>query len=476
MVSILVPAPLRSCTNGLAVVEADGETVTAVMDALVREYPRLKPQLFDDAGVLRNFVNLFLNDRDVRMIDGQASAVRAGDTIEILPAIAGGMDPPRDFLSWRKDLESSVTSVTPAELTAKAEGGTLILDVRGIEEWDQGHLPGATHLDRGFLELRIESVAPDLDRPIVCYCQSGTRSLFAAATLAQMGYRQVRSLAGGIQRWKAEGGAIRQPAKLSPEAQRRYQRHLAIPEIGPVGQQLLGSRRVLLIGAGGLGCPVALYLCAAGVGELTLVDDDVVEESNLQRQILYTPEMVGKPKAECAREVLTRFNPLVKVNALQQRLDEESALDMFGDFDLIVDGTDNFRSRYLINDAAVACGKAVVQGAIYRFNGQVSVFGLGGSACYRCLYPEAPPPELAPSCAEGGVLGILPGAIGMIMATEAIKLLLGIGRPLANRMVHFDAVEARFRELVFERRPDCPACGGAAVERERADAVAAAAG
>jgi sulfur-carrier protein adenylyltransferase/sulfurtransferase len=467
MITILIPTPLRSCTNGHASVSVEGATVGDTMASLVAAYPRLRPQLFDESERLRSFVNLFLNDADIRMDKGLASSVRAGDTLEILPAIAGGSGEALDYLSWRKRLEASVGQASPAD-AERIRGISLVLDVRSAEEWEKGHLPGAVHVDRGFLEMRIEALAPELEQPILCYCQSGARSLFAAETLARMGYRDVRSLAGGVQRWQAEGRPLEVPARLGEGEARRYARHLSIPEIGVAGQQRLGRSRVLLVGAGGLGCPVALYLAAAGVGHLTLIDDDVVEESNLHRQVLYAPDMVGQPKAHSAAELLARFNPFVSVTPLRERLDATRAGELFADQDVIVDGTDNFRSRYLINDAAIACGKPVVHGAIYRFDGQVSVFGASGRACYRCFSPEAPPPELAPSCAESGVLGVLPGTVGMIMATETIKLLLGIGRTLADRIIHYDALEARFREFSIARRDNCPTCGEGAPMHQRA--------
>lgn len=461
MAIILIPTPLRSCTGGAATVDVPGSTVGDVVAALVAAHPRLRPQLLDEAGALRRFVNLFLNDRDIRGLDGERTATAPGDRLEILPAIAGGSGAPRTLASWRRELEAALPAIDPASL-APGGGDWLMIDVRTAAEWESGHIPGAVHIDRGFLEMRIAAAAPDPERPILCYCQSGVRSLFAAATLAQMGYGRVASLAGGFEAWRAAGGTPAVPPRLSSEAAERYRRHLAIPEFGIEKQVLLAGKRVLLIGAGGLGCPVALYLSAAGVGSLTLVDDDRVDASNLQRQILYTPEMIGQPKADCARALLQRFNPLIEVHARRERLDDAGARALFPDYDLVIDGTDNFRSRYLINDAAIACGVPVVYGAIYRFNGQVAVFGAGASACYRCLYPEPPPPELAPSCAEGGVLGVLPGTIGLLMATEAIKLLAGIGAPLSNRLLTYDALDARFRELHFERRADCAACGAGA--------------
>lgn len=467
MITVLIPTPLRSCTGGQASVLVEGTTVAETLASLAAAYPRLRPQLFDESERLRSFVNLFLNDSDIRMDRGLSSDVRAGDRLEILPAIAGGSGDGVDYVSWRKRLEASVAQASPADVEP-ARRTALLLDIRSDEEWERGHLPGAVHVDRSFLEMRIEALAPELAQPILCYCQSGTRSLFAAETLSRMGYRDVRSLAGGVQRWQAEGRPLEVPARLSEGEARRYARHLSIPEVGVAGQQALGRSRVLLVGAGGLGCPVALYLAAAGVGHLTLVDDDVVDETNLHRQILYSPDMVGEPKAQSAATLLVRFNPFVSVTAVRERLDAERAAELFADQDVIVDCTDNFHSRYLINDAAVACGKPVVYGAIYRFNGQVSVFGAPGAACYRCFSAEAPPPELAPSCAEGGVLGVLPGTIGMVMATETIKLLLGIGRTLANRIIHYDALDARFRELSIARRDDCPTCGEAAPMLQRA--------
>src|SRR4051812_31589595 len=286
-----------------------------------------------------------------------------------------------------------VTEVTPAELAREIQSKRpVVIDVREKQETDQGVLPGAKQVPRGFLELRIEETVPDRDADVVLYCAGGTRSLLAGRTLQDMGYARVRSLAGGFGAWKSAGLPVEVPFRLTDAQRSRYSRHLLIPEVGEAGQAKLLKSKVLLIGAGGLGCPAALYLAAAGVGRLGLVDDDVVEESNLQRQVLYSPAMVSRPKAECARTALGEFNPWIEVRSHVERLTFDRAMELFGDYDLIVDATDNFQSRYLINDAAVACGKPLVYGAVYRFDGQVSVFGRLGGPCYRCFSPEAPPP------------------------------------------------------------------------------------
>lgn len=490
MPRVLIPTPLRGCTDGRSEVDVDGKTVGAAMAALVADHPRLQGQLYDQNGALRSFVNLFLNDEDVRMLEGTDTTLSANDTIEILPAIAGGApdhDSPagehlettrtEDFVARKKRLEIEIPQMDVRTLADMNDvEAPLRIDVRGGDEWAEGHLPGAVHIDRGFLEMHVEQKVPDRSRKLVIYCQSGTRSLLAAETLRSLGYRNVASLIGGIKAWKDMGHELVAPARLNDAQKRRYSRHLTIPEIGIEGQKALSEARVLLIGAGGLGCPASIYLAAAGVGHLTIVDDDDIEESNLQRQILYNPDQIGQPKAETARETLTRFNPLISVEAMRIRLDEAGARTLFPDYDVIVDGTDNFSTRYVINDAAVACGKPVVHGAIYRFNGQVSVFGDKGHACYRCFSPEAPPPELAPSCAEGGVLGILPGTIGLVMATEVVKLLLSIGDSLTDRIVHYDALAAKFRELKIQKREDCPVCGNRGVVDTKAQAALSAEG
>jgi molybdopterin/thiamine biosynthesis adenylyltransferase/rhodanese-related sulfurtransferase len=358
-----------------------------------------------------------------------------------------------------KDARAQVPEVTPAELSRQSPRPAII-DVREKQETDAGILPGSKLVPRGFLELRIEEAVPDRTADVVLYCAGGTRSLLAARTLKDMGYTKVRSLAGGYSAWKDAGLPVDVPVKLTEPQRARYSRHLLIPEVGEAGQAKLLKSKVLLIGAGGLGSPTALYLAAAGVGRLGIVDDDVVDESNLQRQILHTTDRVGMPKTESAKKTLQALNPDVAVDEHRVRLTRDNALEMFSKYDVIVDGSDNFGTRYLVNDACVLLQKPNVHGSIFRFDGQATTFVPGGGRpCYRCLFPEPPPPELAPSCQEAGVLGVLPGIIGLVQAVEAVKLLLGKGEPLVGRLLLYDALEQKFREVKYARDPNCPACG-----------------
>jgi molybdopterin/thiamine biosynthesis adenylyltransferase/rhodanese-related sulfurtransferase len=343
----------------------------------------------------------------------------------------------------------------------QADGATFV-DVREQDEVDQGAVPGAIHIPRGYLEMRVENAIPDRDAPIVVYCAGGTRSLFGAETLQHLGYTNVRSLAGGFNGWKSAGLPWAIPPTLTPDQRRRYSRHLILPEVGEVGQRKLLDARVLIVGAGGLGSPAALYLAAAGIGVLGLVDDDVVDDSNLQRQVIHSTERVGMSKAASARAAILALNPDVQVITHETRLSKENVFEILGNYDVILDGTDNFATRYLINDACVLLGKPNVHGSIFRFEGQATTFVVGDGPCYRCLFPSPPPPELAPSCAEAGVLGLLPGMIGMIQATEAAKLVLGIGEPLKGRLLTYDALAMEFRELRLARDPHCPMCGTSA--------------
>ena len=336
----------------------------------------------------------------------------------------------------------------------------LVVDVRERDEWEEGHIPGAVHVPRGSLESRIERVEPDRARPIVLYCSVGNRSVFAAKTLEELGYESVSSLAGGFTDWKRNGFPTALPQTLEPAQRARYSRHLLIPEVGEEGQLRLLESRILLIGAGGLGSPAALYLAAAGVGTLGIVDDDAVDATNLQRQIIHSTARLGEPKAESAKQTIEALNPDVKVKLYRERLTSENADRILGEgWDVIVDGADNFPTRYLLNDASVWHGIPVVHGSIFRFEGQVTVFRPGTGPCYRCLFPQPPPRELAPSCAEGGVLGVLPGVVGSVQATEALKLALGIGEPLVGRLLLYDALDAAFTEVSLRRDPDCPVCG-----------------
>lgn len=356
-------------------------------------------------------------------------------------------------------LKGRVREASPEEVReVLARGGWVLLDVREQDEVDQGAIPGSVHIPRGFLELKVEAKVPDRATPIVTYCGGGGRGLLAADTLQKLGYTNVRALAGGFIRWKNSGGSTAVTRKLSEPDRKRYSRHLLIPEVGETGQLKLLESKVLLIGAGGLGSPAAFYLAAAGVGTLGIVDFDAVDESNLQRQILHTTDRVGTPKVESARRTIQALNPGVKVEAYPERLDSKNVDRIFPGYHVVVDGSDNFATRYLVNDACVKHGIPNVHGSVYRFEGQVTVFWPGKGPCYRCLYPEPPPPEQAPSCAEAGVLGILPGVVGLLEAVETIKVLLGKGRPLVGRLVHYDALRAEFREFELPRDAGCPVC------------------
>jgi sulfur-carrier protein adenylyltransferase/sulfurtransferase len=336
----------------------------------------------------------------------------------------------------------------------------LLVDVREQDEWGEGHLPAAIHVPRGNLESRIERAAPDRARPIILYCQSGNRSAFAAKTLEELGYENVASLAGGFTDWKRNGFPTQLPRTLDGDKRSRYSRHLLIPEVGEEGQLKLLDSRVLLIGAGGLGSPAGLYLAAAGIGRLGIVDDDRVDASNLQRQIAQSTERLGDWKVDSARRTLEALNPDVEVVTYKERLTSENVDRILADgWDVIVDGADNFPTRYLVNDASVFHDIPVVHGSIYRFEGQVTVFTPHEGPCYRCLFPQPPPPELAPSCAEGGVLGVLPGIVGSLQANEALKLALGIGDTLTGRLLLFDALATEFSEVTLRRDPSCPVCG-----------------
>ncbi len=343
-----------------------------------------------------------------------------------------------------------------------------LLDVREKEEYRAGFIPGAISVPRGFLEIQIEGRIPDKTTKIVAYCAGGTRSALAAKTLAELGYTNVETANPGFVRWKDLGYPMDTPPQLNEAQRDRYSRHLLLPEVGEAGQAKLLKSKVLLIGAGGLGSPAALYLAAAGVGTLGLVDADVVDASNLQRQVLHATSRVGVPKVESAEKVLKDLNPDVKVVGYKERVDSSNVDRLFADYDVIVDGTDNFPTRYLVNDASVWLGKPVIHGSIFRFDGQLTTFvpdkaasklGIAAGPCYRCLYPEPPPPHLAPSCQEAGVLGILPGVIGLLQATEAIKLLLNRGDALVGRLLTYDSLKMKFRELKLRRDPNCIVCG-----------------
>jgi sulfur-carrier protein adenylyltransferase/sulfurtransferase len=361
----------------------------------------------------------------------------------------------RDLL---KKAKSDIREIDPAEAETRMSDATF-LDVRELDEFEQGMIPGAVFIPRGHLESKVENQLTDRSRPIVIYCAAGNRSAFAAKTLEELGYSDVVSMTGGFGRWKNEGRPWVTPATLTPEQRTRYHRHILLPEVGEEGQQKLLESSVLLLGAGGLGSPAALYLAAAGIGTLGIVDMDVVDSSNLQRQILHNVERIGERKVDSAKKTLTALNPDVNVVTYDVRFGADNILDIIDGYDVIVDGTDNFPTRYLLNDASLLKRIPVVHGSIFRFEGQVTVFDPYNGPCYRCLLPEPPPPELAPSCAEAGVLGVLPGIVGSIQALEAIKLLLDLGEPLRGRLLAYDALDQSFRAFKVRRDPTCPACG-----------------
>jgi molybdopterin/thiamine biosynthesis adenylyltransferase/rhodanese-related sulfurtransferase len=364
----------------------------------------------------------------------------------------------RELLQQVREEIAEVDAARARELIEA--GDVLLVDVREQDEWGEGHIPGAVHIPRGNLESRIERAAPDPSQTIVLYCAAGNRSAFAARTLEELGYTDVASLAAGFTDWKRNGFPVDLSVGLDAPKRARYSRHLLIPEVGEEGQLKLLDSKILLIGAGGLGSPASLYLAAAGVGRLGIVDADVVDESNLQRQIIHSTERLGEPKVESAKRTIEALNPDVQVVAYKERLTSENVERILADgWDVIIDGADNFPTRYLVNDASVWHDIPVVHGSIYRFEGQVTVFKPGEGPCYRCLFPTPPPPELAPSCAEGGVLGVLPGIIGSLQANEALKLALGIGEPLVGRLLLFDALANEFSEMKLRRDPDCPVCG-----------------
>ncbi len=368
-----------------------------------------------------------------------------------------------NFRELLGEVKAQIREATPAEVDERGDDA-VILDVREPDEYAAGALDGALHLPRGMLELQVEGRIPDKERPIVVYCAGGTRSALAAKTLGELGYRDVVSMSGGFNRWKDEGRRWSPPKVLDHSQRERYQRHLLLPEIGVEGQEKLLAARVLVLGAGGLGSPAAIYLAAAGVGTIGIVDMDVVDASNLQRQILHNSDRIGDRKVDSAKRTLSALNPDVNVVAHDVRLGADNVVDLLSGYDLVVDGTDNFPTRYLVNDASLLTRVPVVHGSIFRFEGQATVFHPYVGPCYRCLFPEPPPAELAPSCSEAGVLGVLPGIIGSIQAVEAIKMIVGIGEPLVGKLLSYDALNEDMRTFSFRRDPACPACGDGAGE------------
>jgi molybdopterin/thiamine biosynthesis adenylyltransferase/rhodanese-related sulfurtransferase len=363
-----------------------------------------------------------------------------------------------DLLKKTKEQIRETKPVEAAEFV-KQNRRARLLDVREKNEWDDGYVPGATLIPRGFLESRVEEAIPDKDTPVLIYCAGGVRSAFAAKTLQEMGYTDVVSVAGGYGAWKNAGLPTAKPQSLTKEQQSRYSRHVLVPEVGEAGQLKLLASKVLLIGAGGLGAPSAFYLAAAGVGTLGIIDNDLVEESNLQRQIIHTMDRVGQYKADSAAKAIAALNPDVKVNVYKERLTADNIENILPDYDLVVDGTDNFETRYLVNDFAVKYRKPVIHASILSFDGQLTTLIPYEGPCYRCIYPDPPPASMAPNCSEAGVLGVLPGIIGLLQTNEAMKAVLGIGETLAGRFLLFDALQTEFTELKLRRDPNCVACG-----------------
>lgn len=366
-----------------------------------------------------------------------------------------------DWKSILRQVKEQITEIDVDEVaqSIRDQSALFLVDIREHEEVADGVIPGAITIPRGFLELRVEDAIPDKNAKVVVYCQGGVRSAFATRALRELGYSQAQSLAGGFNAWKRAGHNFDIERALTAEQRTRYGRHLLLPEVGEAGQLKLLDARVLMVGAGGLGSPAALYLAAAGVGTIGVIDMDVVDASNLQRQILHNINRVGEPKVDSARKTIEALNPDVRVIAINDRLHRDNVLGVFADFDIIVDGTDNFATRFMINDACVLLNKVNVHGSIFRFEGQATIFHPQKGPCYRCLYPEPPPPELAPSCAEAGVLGVLPGIVGSIQAVETIKVILDLGDPLIGRLITFDAKKMAFRELKLRKDPSCAICG-----------------
>ncbi len=373
-----------------------------------------------------------------------------------------GLKMAKTYNELMADARGSIPELTPEDAQAKMGNGEgpVLLDVREKDEVRQGYIDGAVSIPRGFLEIQVEGTLTDKDRPVIVYCAGGVRSLLAARTLKDMGYDEVFSMAEGFNGWKDRGLPFTKDFELSTSQLERYSRHFTLPEVGEKGQGKLLQSKVLLLGAGGLGSPTALYLAAAGIGTLGIVDFDVVDRSNLQRQILHRDADVGMPKTESAKQTINALNPDVNVVTYQERLSSENIMEIIEGYDLIVDGCDNFPTRYLVNDACVFQGKPNVHGSIFQFEGQVTVFDTqSGGPCYRCLYPAPPPPGMAPSCAEAGVLGVLPGAVGVLQAIETIKIILGKGESLVGRLILYDALATKFREMKLRRDPGCPVCG-----------------
>jgi molybdopterin/thiamine biosynthesis adenylyltransferase/rhodanese-related sulfurtransferase len=358
-----------------------------------------------------------------------------------------------------RQIKSRIDEVDPAAVREQVGNGAVIVDVREPEEWGAGHIPGAIHVPKSYLESRIEGAVPEHDKHVVLYCASGNRSAWAARTLIEdLGYEHVESMTGGFTLWKDRGYEVETPRTMTAEQRERYSRHLLLPEVGVEGQQKLLDARVLLLGAGGLGSPAALYLAAAGVGTLGIVDNDEVDLSNLQRQVIHSSERIGVSKVDSAEQTINALNPDVKVEKYPVRLGADNIVEIISGYDIVVDGLDNFPTRYLLNDASVRLRIPVVSAAILGFEGQLSVFKPYDGPCYRCLFPVPPPAELAPSCGANGVLGVLPGTMGLLQATEVIKLIIDAGDPAIGRLLMYDALAATITEVKVRRDPECPVC------------------
>jgi sulfur-carrier protein adenylyltransferase/sulfurtransferase len=367
-------------------------------------------------------------------------------------------------------MPTAIREISPPEAQARHAAGATLIDVREQVEWDAGHIPGAVFIPLGTLDQQIAAAVPDKDTEIIMQCRSGARSGRGTDLLQQLGYTNVVNMAGGILQWQADGLPVEAPESLTPAQQSRYSRHLLIPEVGTAGQVKLLESKVLLVGAGGLGSPSALYLAAAGVGTIGIVDFDVVEASNLQRQIIHSTERLGAKKVDSARQSIEALNPDVKVVTYDEMLLADNVERLIAGYDVILDGTDTFETRYLLNDAAVAAGIPVVHASVFRFEGQLTTFVPYEGPCYRCLYPTPPPPELAPGCSVAGVLGVVPGIMGLLQSNEVLKVVLGIGEPLVGRLLLFDALDGTFSELRLSRDPNCPTCSDEArAARERGE-------
>jgi molybdopterin/thiamine biosynthesis adenylyltransferase/rhodanese-related sulfurtransferase len=358
-----------------------------------------------------------------------------------------------------RQIKDRIDEVDPAAVRDQLQTGAVVIDVRQDDEWAVGHIPGARHVPKSHLESRIEGTAPDKSVPVILYCASGQRSAWAARTLIEdLGYERVVSMTGGFTLWKDRGYDVDIPRFMSAEQRDRYSRHLLLNEVGIEGQQKLLDAKVLLLGAGGLGSPSALYLAAAGVGTIGIVDDDTVDLSNLQRQVIHSSDRVGVSKVDSAEQTINALNPDVNVVKHKLRLGPDNIMDILPGYDIVLDGLDNFPTRYLLNDASVRLRIPVVSAAILGFDGQLSVFKPYEGPCYRCLFPVPPPAELAPSCGANGVLGVLPGTMGLLQATEVIKLILDIGNPAIGRLLMYDALAATTTEVKIRRDPECPIC------------------